>query len=76
MAFTMACLNFKKGLKMAFGPLGVKVGVAEQVMSQLGVDTLGNFVSQSSLQTPRLRPRASYSYASSTSTITVLKGSP
>jgi hypothetical protein len=23
-AFTMACPNFKKGLKMAFGPLGVK----------------------------------------------------
>jgi hypothetical protein len=23
MAFTMACLNFKKGLEMAFGPLGV-----------------------------------------------------
>jgi hypothetical protein len=25
MAFTMACPNFKKGLKMVFGPLGVKV---------------------------------------------------
>jgi hypothetical protein len=25
-AFTMACPNFKKGLKMAFGPLGVKNG--------------------------------------------------
>jgi hypothetical protein len=25
MAFTMACPNFKKGMKMAFGPLGVKV---------------------------------------------------
>jgi hypothetical protein len=24
MAFIMACPNFKKGLKMAFGPLGVK----------------------------------------------------
>jgi hypothetical protein len=24
MAFTMACPNFKKGLKMVFGPLGVK----------------------------------------------------
>jgi hypothetical protein len=23
MAFTMACPNFKKGMKMAFGPLGV-----------------------------------------------------
>jgi hypothetical protein len=23
MAFTMACPNFKKGLKMAFSPLGV-----------------------------------------------------
>jgi hypothetical protein len=27
MAFTMACPNFKKGLKMAFGPLGVKANV-------------------------------------------------
>ena len=26
MAFTMTCPNFKKGLKMAFGPLGVKMG--------------------------------------------------
>jgi hypothetical protein len=25
MAFTMACPNFKTGLKMAFGPLGVNV---------------------------------------------------
>jgi hypothetical protein len=25
MAFTMACPNFKKGLKMAFSPLGVKI---------------------------------------------------
>jgi hypothetical protein len=25
MAFTMACPNFKKGMKMAFGPLGIKV---------------------------------------------------
>jgi hypothetical protein len=25
MAFTMAYPNFKKGLKMAFGPLGVKL---------------------------------------------------
>jgi hypothetical protein len=25
MAFTMACPNFKKVLKMAFGPLGVKL---------------------------------------------------
>jgi hypothetical protein len=24
MAFTMACPNFKKGLKMAFGALGIK----------------------------------------------------
>jgi hypothetical protein len=23
-AFTMACPNFKKGMKMAFGPLGLK----------------------------------------------------
>jgi hypothetical protein len=27
MAFTMACPNFKKSLKMVFGPLGVKEGV-------------------------------------------------
>jgi serine protease inhibitor ecotin len=25
MAFTMACPNFKKALKMVFGPLGVKI---------------------------------------------------
>jgi hypothetical protein len=25
MAFTMACPNFKKGLKMAFGPLGINL---------------------------------------------------
>jgi hypothetical protein len=25
MAFTMACPNFKKGLKMVFGPLGVNI---------------------------------------------------
>jgi hypothetical protein len=25
MAFTMACPNFKKGLKMVSGPLGVKL---------------------------------------------------
>jgi hypothetical protein len=28
MAFTMAYPNFKKGLKMVFGPLGVKIGDA------------------------------------------------
>jgi hypothetical protein len=30
MDFTMACPNFKKGLKMAFGPLGVncKCGIS------------------------------------------------
>jgi hypothetical protein len=27
MAFTMACPTFKKGLKMAFGPWGVKMNV-------------------------------------------------
>jgi hypothetical protein len=27
MAFIMACPNFKKGLKMVFGPLGVKLGL-------------------------------------------------
>jgi len=34
MAFTMACLNFKKGLKMAFGPLGInyKYGVEIRAM--------------------------------------------
>jgi hypothetical protein len=31
MAFTMACPNFKKGLKMAFGPLGVKCGTQNSV---------------------------------------------
>jgi hypothetical protein len=25
MAFIMPCPNFKKGLKMAFGPLGIKI---------------------------------------------------
>jgi hypothetical protein len=25
MAFTMACPNFKKDLKMAFGPLGLRI---------------------------------------------------
>jgi hypothetical protein len=29
MAFTMACPNFKKGLKMAFGPLGIKTQCEE-----------------------------------------------
>jgi hypothetical protein len=29
MAFTMACPNFKKGLKMVSGPLGVNVLVEE-----------------------------------------------
>jgi hypothetical protein len=28
MAFTMACPNFKIGLKMAFGPLGVNTLIA------------------------------------------------
>jgi hypothetical protein len=28
MAFIMACPNFKKGLKMAFGPLGVNVEIS------------------------------------------------
>jgi hypothetical protein len=27
MAVTMACPNFKKGLKMVFGPLGVKLRI-------------------------------------------------
>jgi hypothetical protein len=29
MAFTMAYPNFKKGLKMAFGPLGIKLLVMD-----------------------------------------------
>jgi hypothetical protein len=33
MVFTMACPNFKKGLKIAFGPLGVKKGCFEAVLS-------------------------------------------
>jgi hypothetical protein len=33
MAFTMACPNFKKGLKMAFGPLGVKRKLHEKIIS-------------------------------------------
>jgi hypothetical protein len=33
MAFTMACPNFKKGLKMAFGPLGVKKEYFEAILS-------------------------------------------
>ena len=28
MAFTMTCPNFKKGLKMAFGPLGINVEIS------------------------------------------------
>jgi hypothetical protein len=28
MAFTMACPNFKKGLKMVFGPLGVNICIS------------------------------------------------
>jgi hypothetical protein len=31
MAFTMAYPNFKKGLKMAFGPLGVKRKVSKSI---------------------------------------------
>jgi hypothetical protein len=31
MAFTMAYPNFKKGLKMAFGPLGVNIGTGSHV---------------------------------------------
>jgi hypothetical protein len=29
MAFTMACSNFKKSLKMAFGPLGVNLDFSD-----------------------------------------------
>jgi hypothetical protein len=28
MVFTMTCPNFKKGIKMAFGPLGIKKKLA------------------------------------------------
>jgi hypothetical protein len=31
MAFTMACPNFKKGLKMAFGPLGVNTDLSKRL---------------------------------------------
>jgi hypothetical protein len=36
MAFTMACPNFKKGLKMAFGPLGV-IGDFQFIQKKLHV---------------------------------------
>jgi hypothetical protein len=32
MALTMACPNFKKGLKMVFGPLGVKIHHAKPIL--------------------------------------------
>jgi hypothetical protein len=35
MAFTMACPNFKKGLKMAFGLLGVKIGKLNSAYSKI-----------------------------------------
>jgi hypothetical protein len=35
MAFTMACSNFKKGLKMAFGPLGVNIIAIKYAMNIL-----------------------------------------
>jgi hypothetical protein len=35
MAFTMACSNFKKGLKMAFGPLEVKYQYIHQSYSSI-----------------------------------------
>jgi hypothetical protein len=31
MAFTMACPNFKKGRKMAFGPLGVNLKIQNKL---------------------------------------------
>jgi hypothetical protein len=37
MAFTMACPNFKKGLKMAFGPLGVKDTESKSVHKKVKV---------------------------------------
>jgi hypothetical protein len=35
MAFTMAYSNFKKGLKMVFGPLGVKVDLLDMNLMKL-----------------------------------------
>jgi hypothetical protein len=39
MAFTMACPNFKKDLKMAFGPLGVKYHTQKtiSILLQIGL---------------------------------------
>ena len=39
MDFTMACPNFKKGLKMAFGPLGFKIHIHEH---HIAIPHLGN----------------------------------
>jgi hypothetical protein len=36
MAFTMACPNFKKGLKMISGPLGIKLSMKYESHGQLG----------------------------------------
>jgi hypothetical protein len=40
MAFTMAYPNFKKGLKMVFGPLGVKVMIKTSKISIMNVSNL------------------------------------
>jgi hypothetical protein len=37
MAFTMASPNFKKGLKIAFGPLGVKLTHANKKIQKIYV---------------------------------------
>jgi hypothetical protein len=40
MAFTMACPNFKKGLKMVHGPLGVKHELVKNYKRCIMMDTL------------------------------------
>jgi hypothetical protein len=39
MAFTIACPNFKKGLKMAFGPLGVNLWMKPNGKTKRSVHT-------------------------------------
>jgi hypothetical protein len=40
MAFTMACPNFKKGLKMVSGPLGVNVHTHFSMYEQMYLNEL------------------------------------
>jgi hypothetical protein len=42
MVFTMACPNFKKGMKMAFGPLGVKTTIIGKDIQQNYLDHIQN----------------------------------